>query len=95
MSNCTSLTPDDIISTLQNNNMIQYDKLTKHYSLVLDIPTIKSHLVNLDKKNYSRIDPDKLTWTPFVLSRDRLAILLGQAKATIKNIDESKDVDII
>ncbi|KAI9257071.1 acyl-CoA N-acyltransferase [Helicostylum pulchrum] len=95
LSNCTSLTPDDIISTLQNNNMIQYDKLTKHYSLLLDIPTIKAHLCNLDKKNYSRIDPDKLTWTPFVLSRDRLAVLLGQAKATIKNVDESSDVDII
>jgi hypothetical protein len=92
----TSLIPDDIISTLQNNNMIHYDKLSKYYSIVIDVQAIKQHLANLDKKNYSRIDPDKLTWTPFVLSRDRLANLLGQRKLTIKNIDdESTDVEVV
>lgn len=75
--------------------MIQYDKISKHYSIILDIKAIKTHLSNIDKKNYSRVDPDKLTWTPFVLSRDRLAVLLGQTKSTIKNIDESTDVDVV
>jgi hypothetical protein len=95
LSNITSLTHDDIISTLQNQDMIQYDKLTKHYSIKLDIKTIKEHLKRVDEKNYSRIDPEKLTWTPFVLSRDRLAVLLGQTKITIKNTDESTDVEVI
>ncbi|KAI7888995.1 acyl-CoA N-acyltransferase [Mucor mucedo] len=95
LSNRTSLTPDDIISTLQTNNMIKYDKVTAQYSLILDVKTIKAHLSNIEKKNYSRVDPDKLTWTPFVLSRDRLAVLLGQTKSTIKNIDESTDVDVV
>lgn len=75
--------------------MIQYDKLTKHYSMSLDMKTIKEHLLRIDEKNYLRIDPEKLTWTPFVLSRDRLAVLLGQTKLTIKNTDESTDVDVI
>lgn len=75
--------------------MIQYDKLTKRYSIALDVKAIKFHLDNIDKRNYSRVDPDKLTWTPFVLSRDRLAVLLGQTKSTIKNIDESTDVDVV
>lgn len=94
LSNITSLTPDDIISTLQNANMIQYDKLTKNYSIVLDIKTINKHLQTLRDKNYARIDPEKLTWTPFVLSRDRLAVLLGQTKLTIKDTDESPDVEV-
>lgn len=75
--------------------MIHYDKLSKQYSIVLNVQAIKTHVDNLDKKNYSRIDPDKLTWTPFVLSRDRLANLLGQTKLTIKNVDESNDVEVI
>lgn len=89
------MTPDDIISTLQTNNMIKYDKVTAQYSIILDLPAIKAHLSNIENKNYSRVDPDKLTWTPFVLSRDRLAVLLGQTKSTIKNIDESTDVDVV
>lgn len=96
LSHRTSLTPDDIISTLQTNNMIQYDNVTKQYSLALDLDSIKQYLADLDKKNYSRVDPHKLTWTPFVFSRDRLAVLLGQTtKSTIKNIDESTDVDVV
>ncbi|KAI7906059.1 acyl-CoA N-acyltransferase [Cokeromyces recurvatus] len=95
LSHSTSLTVDDIISTLQNNNMIQYDKDTKRYSLVIDWKQIEDYIKKMDEKNYLRVDAEKLTWTPFVLSRDRLAALLGQAKKTIKDIDESVDVDIV
>jgi hypothetical protein len=90
LCNKTSLTPDDIISTLQTNNMIQHDKETNKYTIVMDIPQIRLHLQSLDKKNYVSVDPEKLTWTPFILSRDRLAPLLN----TIKNTDESNDVHI-
>ena len=91
----TGLTPDDIISTLQNANMIQYDKLTKHYSVVLDTKAIQQHNEAMKAKNHARINPEKLTWTPFVLSRDRLAVLLGDTKLTIKSTDESTDVEVV
>ncbi|KAI8374081.1 acyl-CoA N-acyltransferase [Choanephora cucurbitarum] len=94
LSNITSLTPDDIISTLQNNNMIHYDKITKHYSLAINPQVIKAHLHTLQQRNYLQLKPDKLKWSPFMLSRDRLAVLLGQTKLTIKDSDESNDVDI-
>ncbi|KAL9543752.1 hypothetical protein PS6_009119 [Mucor atramentarius] len=94
LSSSTSLTPDDIVSTLQNNNMIQHDKVKGEYSIVVNPQVIKDHLTNLRKKNYARVNPEKLTWTPFVLSKDRLAALLGQTKVTIKNVDESTDVDV-
>ncbi|KAF1803492.1 acyl-CoA N-acyltransferase, partial [Mucor lusitanicus] len=85
---------DDIVSTLQNNNMIRHDKVKGEYSIVVNPQAIKDHLANLRKKDYARVNPEKLTWTPFVLSKDRLAALLGQTKVTIKNVDESTDVDV-
>ncbi|KAL0140297.1 acyl-CoA N-acyltransferase [Mucor lusitanicus] len=94
LSSSTSLTPDDIVSTLQNNNMIRHDKVKGEYSIVVNPQAIKDHLANLRKKDYARVNPEKLTWTPFVLSKDRLAALLGQTKVTIKNVDESTDVDV-
>ncbi|GAN09910.1 hypothetical protein MAM1_0302c09443 [Mucor ambiguus] len=94
LSSSTSLTPDDIVSTLENNSMIQHDKVKGEYSIVVNPQVIKNHLDNLRKKDYARVNPEKLTWTPFVLSKDRLAALLGQTKVTIKNVDESTDVDV-
>ncbi|KAI8983945.1 acyl-CoA N-acyltransferase [Mycotypha africana] len=78
LSHKTSLTSEDIISTLQKNNMIQYDAHGKH-SILLNLDAMKAHLKKLDRKNYLKLNPDKLTWTPFVLSRDRLAALLASS----------------
>ncbi|KAI8390145.1 acyl-CoA N-acyltransferase [Blakeslea trispora] len=94
LSHITSLTPDDIISTLENNNMIHHNKLTKQYSLAINPQVIKTHLHNLKQRNYLQLKPEKLKWTPFMLSQDRLAALLGHTKLTIKDTDESNDVDI-
>ncbi|KAI8059105.1 acyl-CoA N-acyltransferase [Gongronella butleri] len=107
ISSKTSMTPDDIISTLQVNNMIwpnqpmQPDLVRPAsangapvaYRLVLDPKVMAAHLKKIDDKHFRTIDPKKLTWTPFALSRDRLAVLMGQK--TIKNgEDEQHDVDV-
>ncbi|KAI8990297.1 acyl-CoA N-acyltransferase [Pilobolus umbonatus] len=94
LSHRSSLTPDDIISTLETNGMLFYDKATKKYSIAVDMDTIRHHLNEINKKNHIKLNPDKLTWTPFILSRDRLAVLLGQTKHTIKHTDETADVDV-
>lgn len=78
LSHTTSITPDDIISTLEINNMIRQDGPNKKYSIIIDSPHIQSHLEKLDAKNYARVNPEKLTWTPFLLVRDRLAPLINQ-----------------
>lgn len=70
--------------------MIQQDKETNKYKIIMDLPRIRMHLQSLESKNYILVDPEKLTWTPFILSKDRLAPLLN----TVKDIDESADVDI-
>ncbi|CAO3646296.1 unnamed protein product [Cunninghamella echinulata] len=105
----TSMTPDDIISTLQFNNMIIPNKsmdytnksenesqedISTTYKFNIDVKLINEHLKKIDDKNFPTVDPSKLMWTPFALSRDRLAVLMGQQ--TIKNSeDEHLDVDVI
>lgn len=75
--------------------MLRSDKGTGKLSIIINAQVIRAHLDKLDKKNYIRVNPEKLTWTPFVLSRDRLAALLGQKKVTIKDNDESADVEVV
>ncbi|KAG1138699.1 hypothetical protein G6F37_011685 [Rhizopus arrhizus] len=96
ISNHTGLTPDDIISTLETNQMLNHDASTNTYSILIDPQIIENHLTYVDQKNYIQVNSTKLTWTPFVLSQDRLAHLLGEnPKLTIKNVDdESMDIDI-
>ncbi|KAI8335403.1 acyl-CoA N-acyltransferase [Chlamydoabsidia padenii] len=95
----TSMTPDDIISTLQLYDMIT--TTSRHtssssadsYQLEINVDLINSHITKVDSRQLPRVNPSKLTWTPFALSRDRLAVLMGQQ--TIKNQDEHTDVDVI
>ncbi|KAF7732573.1 hypothetical protein EC973_003320 [Apophysomyces ossiformis] len=89
----TSMTPDDIISTLQSNQMIRWDDTMKTYVLEINQSIIEAHMQKMEQKQLPSVDPAKLMWTPFVLSRDRLAVLMGQTK-TVKNQDEDGDVDV-
>ncbi|GAB5585739.1 Histone acetyltransferase [Umbelopsis nana] len=75
----TSLTPDDIISCLQLNNMLCKDENTGSYQLNIQDRVLDEHALKVAHKNYVQIIPDKLTWTPFVLSKERLASLTGKA----------------
>ncbi|SAL99257.1 hypothetical protein [Absidia glauca] len=103
----TSMTPDDIISTLQLHDMISTIPSTSNsssssssgssavgdtYQLQVDEDLINSHIAKVDSRQLPRVDPSKLTWTPFALSRDRLAVLMGQQ--TLKNQDEQTEVDV-
>ncbi|KAI8381139.1 acyl-CoA N-acyltransferase [Radiomyces spectabilis] len=90
----TSMTPDDIISTLQANHMIRFDTDLDRYVLEIDCKVIREHLQKVEGRGYPTVDPAKLTWTPFVLSRDRLAMLLEHQR-TIKDGEEAADVDIV
>lgn len=96
------MTPDDIISTLQLHDMISTipsassssESSTEGdtYQLQVDNDLINSHIAKVDSRQLPRVDPSKLTWTPFALSRDRLAVLMGQQ--TLKNQDEQMEVDV-
>ncbi|KAI8100187.1 acyl-CoA N-acyltransferase, partial [Halteromyces radiatus] len=67
--------------------------IPKSYRLEMDMDVINAHIKKMDERCLPHVDPSKLTWTPFALSRDRLAVLMGQQ--TIKNGEEHLDVDIV
>ncbi|KAG2187564.1 hypothetical protein INT44_005253 [Umbelopsis vinacea] len=84
LSSKTSLTPDDIISCLQLNDMLFKDKVTGKYQIDIHDQTLEEHAKKLAQKNYIQIVPEKLTWTPFVLSKERLASITGEATHQVK-----------
>ncbi|ORX53643.1 hypothetical protein DM01DRAFT_1407782 [Hesseltinella vesiculosa] len=104
ISQKTSMTPDDIISTLQLNNMISPNQpmqpeLVHHakdhppYQLLIDQTVVQAHLKKIQDRKFRTVDAKKLSWTPFALSRDRLAVLMGQ-KTIKRGEDEQVEVDV-
>ncbi|CAM0139230.1 unnamed protein product [Umbelopsis sp. WA50703] len=78
LSSRTSLTPDDVISCLQLNGMLHENKVTGTYELCIQDTAIEQHLQKVAQRNYLKVTPENLTWTPFVLSRERLANITGE-----------------
>ena len=59
--------------------MLCKDEKTGSYQLNIQDRVLDEHALKVAHKNYVQIIPDKLTWTPFVLSKERLASLTGKA----------------
>ncbi|CAI2175366.1 3378_t:CDS:2 [Funneliformis geosporum] len=69
LSRVTSMTVNDIIATLQINNMLVRDEENGTYRIVVDKDLIKNHLDKVTSKGYPRIKSENLRWTPFILTR--------------------------
>ncbi|CAG8521144.1 958_t:CDS:2 [Funneliformis mosseae] len=69
LSRATSMTVNDIIATLQINNMLVRDEENGTYRIVVDKDLIKNHLDKVTAKGYPRIKSENLRWTPFILTR--------------------------
>ncbi|KAI7856640.1 acyl-CoA N-acyltransferase [Circinella umbellata] len=76
----SGMTPDDVISTLQLANILKKDtKSDEGYIMELDQATIDNHINKVKERGLPQVDPTKLTWTPYVLSRERLVALTSAA----------------
>ncbi|RUS21006.1 hypothetical protein BC937DRAFT_93851 [Endogone sp. FLAS-F59071] len=94
ISNRTSMTPDDIISTLQTNNMLFRDEETSQHVILINRPVIQTHHERMEAKGYPKIKPDNLTWSPFVLTRSMMRTVSagGTAAAAAANGDGGREV---
>ncbi|KAI9320480.1 acyl-CoA N-acyltransferase [Dichotomocladium elegans] len=72
---------DDVISTLELLGMLKEDSKHRYY-LQIDRGAIRDYIKQIKSRNYPEVDPLKLTWTPYVLSRDRLAALTNSQNST-------------
>ena len=67
LSDMTMFKSEDIISTLQHHNLIQYQK-GQH--VLCAAPSVISHHMKMAGRPGVEVDPKKLIWTPYDSSRD-------------------------
>ncbi|KAJ0164813.1 Histone acetyltransferase mst2 [Colletotrichum tanaceti] len=69
MSDDTGLTPDDVISALEGLRCLVREPQTELYAFRVDIVYCNEYIAKWEAKNYVKLNPDALTWTPYVMGR--------------------------
>ncbi|KAK2013861.1 MOZ/SAS family protein [Colletotrichum eremochloae] len=69
MSDDTGLTPDDVISALEGLRCLVRDPQTELYAFRVDLAYCNEYIAKWEAKNYVKLNPDALTWTPYVMGR--------------------------
>ncbi|KIW02060.1 hypothetical protein, variant 2 [Verruconis gallopava] len=69
ISERTGMTPDDIVSALEGLRALVRDPVTKTYALRVDHAYCNEYVEKHAKKNYPKINPEALIWTPYVMNR--------------------------
>ena len=73
ISEATGMTADDIVAALEALRALVRDPITKKYALRLDHTYYKQCIESWEIKNYVKLNPDALVWTPYVMGRSNLA----------------------
>ncbi|KAG9233366.1 putative histone acetyltransferase mst2 [Amylocarpus encephaloides] len=69
MSDDMGLTPDDIVSALEQLRALVRDPVTGVYGLQLQTELYHDVIQHHESKGYAAIDAKKLVWTPYVMGR--------------------------
>ncbi|KAK1983424.1 MOZ/SAS family protein [Colletotrichum cereale] len=69
MSDDTGLTPDDVISALEGLRCLVRDPQTELYAFRVDLAYCNEYIAKWEAKDYVKLKPDALTWTPYVMGR--------------------------
>ncbi|TDZ35300.1 Histone acetyltransferase mst2 [Colletotrichum trifolii] len=69
ISDDTGLTPDDVISALEGLRCLVRDPLTELYAFRVDLAYCAEYVLKWERKDYVTLNPDALTWTPYVMGR--------------------------
>jgi len=94
ISERTGMTADDIVSALEGLRALVRDPVTKVYALRLDHKYYQEYISNYEKKNYPKINPDALVWTPYVMGRSSLSSYeSGPTLHTVAQRDEEEPDD--
>ncbi|KAL8371101.1 hypothetical protein RB595_001113 [Gaeumannomyces hyphopodioides] len=97
MSDDTGLTPDDVIAALEGLRCLVRDPQTELYAFRVDLAYCREYLEKWEAKKYVKLDPQYLTWTPYVMGRSNASNFeLGPALNAIaprEEEDEPKPTD--
>jgi histone acetyltransferase SAS3 len=96
ISEDTGLTADDVISSLEGLRCLVRDGNTGLYAFRIDLTYCRGYVAKWEAKNYVKLDPAALTWTPYVMGRGSASNFeLGPAITAIApREDEDKDTRI-
>lgn len=75
LSEKTGMTADDIVSALEGLRALVRDPITKTYAMRLDYDFMEEYIKKWENKKYVRLNPDALTWTPYVMGRNNQHLL--------------------
>jgi histone acetyltransferase SAS3 len=70
ISEHTGMTADDIVSALEGLRALVRDPVTGTYALRLDFDFFEEYIAKWEKKDYVKLNPKALVWTPYVMGRN-------------------------
>ncbi|CAD0057591.1 unnamed protein product [Aureobasidium pullulans] len=99
MARETGMTIDDVISSLEALRAIVKDPVTNKYALRCDWAYMAEYLEKHDKKRHIKIDPDKLTWAPYMMGKPTSYFQVGEEATgpiqTKARRDEPEDIQAV
>ncbi|CAD0016518.1 unnamed protein product [Aureobasidium pullulans] len=99
MARETGMTIDDVISSLEALRAIVKDPVTNKYALRCDWAYMAEYLEKHDKKRHIKIDPDKLTWAPYMMGKPTSYFQVGEEAngpiQTKARRDEPEDIQAV
>ncbi|KAL7622509.1 Histone acetyltransferase [Parahypoxylon ruwenzoriense] len=96
ISDDTGMTPDDVISALEALRFLVRDPVTHVYAFRVDLSYCHKEVAKWEAKNYVKLNPKNLTWTPYVMGRSNATNFeLGPALNTIAPREEDEDVKAV
>lgn len=92
ISDDTGMTADDVISALEGLRCLVRDPQTGLYAFRVDLPYCRDYVAKWEAKKYVTLNPDELTWTPYVMGRGNATNFeLGPALTAIAPRDEDEE----
>ncbi|CAG8555085.1 4080_t:CDS:2 [Paraglomus occultum] len=87
LSQESAMTLDDVISTLEINDILVKDKELGTYVMVVDRELIEAHCQAVAAKGYLTLKPEKLKWTPFILGRNPGILTFNESVYSQSSLD--------
>lgn len=92
ISDDTGMTADDVISALEGLRCLVRDPQTGLYAFRVDLPYCREYVAKWEAKKYVKLNPEALTWTPYVMGRGNATNFeLAPALTAIAPRDEDEE----
>ncbi|KFX95643.1 hypothetical protein V490_03723, partial [Pseudogymnoascus sp. VKM F-3557] len=95
LSESTGMTADDIVSALEGLRALVRDPVTGTYALRLDYDFYEEYVKKWEDKQYVRLNPHGLVWTPYIMGRNNQNMVehAPPMSAIAPREDEDEDED--